>query len=132
MPTVLDTHAWIWWVTEDRRLSLSARRAIAAAEAHQTLWVSLISAWEVAKKVEKNQLVLDRPLVDWLDLVTTKHGLQMAELSRHVLVESCRLPAGLEGDPADQIIVATARDREATLITKDQRLRDYGHVRTLW
>ena len=132
MPTVLDTHAWMWWVTEDRRLSPAARRAISAAEARQTLWVSLISAWEIAKKVEKHQLVLDRPLMDWLDLATTRPGVQMAELSRHVLVESCRLPARFTGDPADQIIVATARDREATLITKDERIREYGHVRSLW
>lgn len=132
MPTLLDTHAWIWWVTEDRRLSAVARRAIASAQSRQALWVSLISVWEVAKKVEKNQLVLDRPLVDWLDLATTSPGLQMAEVSQHVLVESCRLPARFAGDPADQIIVATARDREATLVTKDDRIREYGHVRTLW
>jgi PIN domain nuclease of toxin-antitoxin system len=132
MPTLLDTHAWIWWVTRDRRLSPAARRAITAAQGRQTLWVSLISAWEVAKKVEKNQLVLDRPLTDWLDQATSMPGLQMAELTQHVLVESCRLPARFAGDPADQIIVATARDRDATLVTKDDRLREYGHVRTLW
>ena len=132
MPILLDTHAWIWWVTDDRRLSKTARLAIAKGESRNALWLSPISVWEVAKKVEKNQLILDRPLDDWLDLATATRGLQMADLSRHVLVESCRLPAGFAGDPADQIIVATARDREATLITRDERLHDYAHVRTLW
>jgi PIN domain nuclease of toxin-antitoxin system len=132
MPTLLDTHAWVWWVSEDRRLSTSARRAIVSAQSRKTLWLSLISTWEIAKKVEKQQLVLDRPLVDWLDRAMGQPGLQVAELSRDVLIESCRLPAGLVGDPADQIIVATARNREATLVTKDVRLREYAHVRTLW
>ena len=132
MPTLLDTHAWVWWVTEDRRLSRSALRTIERDQAKDALSLSLISIWEVAKKVEKGQLVLDRPLDDWLDLATHQRGLHLAELSRPILVESCRLPAPFHGDPADQIIVATARDRDATIITKDQRIREYAHVRTVW
>ena len=57
MPTLLDTHAWVWWVTEDRRLSPRARRAIERDLARDALWLSLISIWEVAKKVEKGQHV---------------------------------------------------------------------------
>ena len=132
MPTLLDTHAWVWWVTEDRRLSRPARRAIEKAEARGALWLSLISVWEVAKKVEKGQLVLDRPVDDWLDLATVHHGLHLAELTPPVLVESCRLPPPFHGDPADQIIVATARTREAIIVTKDQRIRGYVHVRSVW
>lgn len=132
MPTLLDTHAWVWWVARDRRLSRRARRAIEQAQATEALALSLISVWEVAKKVEKGQLVLDRPVDDWLDLATTQTGLHLIELTRPILVESCRLPAEFHGDPADQIIVATARDREAVIVTKDQRIRGYEHVRTLW
>jgi PIN domain nuclease of toxin-antitoxin system len=94
--------------------------------------VSLISLWEVAKKVEKGQLVLDRPLDDWLDLATAPPGLQLVELTRPILVESCRLPGPFHGDPADQIIVATARDREAVIVSRDDRIRRYDHVRSLW
>ena len=132
MPAVLDTHAWVWWVTGDRRLSRSARRAIDKAAAGDQLWLSLISVWEVAKKVEKRQLVLDRPVDHWLDLATVQSGLHLAELTRPVLVESCRLPPPFPGDPADQIIVATARDRDATIITKDEHIRGYAHVRSFW
>jgi PIN domain nuclease of toxin-antitoxin system len=60
MPTLLDTHAWVWWLTEDRRLSPRAKSAIAAGVAKRDLWISLISVWEVAKKVETQQLLLDR------------------------------------------------------------------------
>ena len=132
MPIVLDTHAWIWWITEDVRLSNPAREAIRASGARGSLWLSSISIWEIAKKIEKGQIVLDRALDDWLDHALEPAGIQTVTLSRSVLVESCRLPDGLSGDPADQIIVATARAQGAVLVTRDERLRQYPHIRTLW
>jgi PIN domain nuclease of toxin-antitoxin system len=132
MPTLLDTHAWVWWVTEDRRLSTRAKSRIATSMARQDLWISLISVWEVAKKVEKQQLIIDRPLDQWLDEAVTRPGLGVWEMTRTVLVQSCELPQPFHGDPADQILVATARERGATLVTKDQRIRRYRHVQSLW
>jgi PIN domain nuclease of toxin-antitoxin system len=132
MPTLLDTHAWVWWVTEDRRLSAVARRAIERSQAKGDLSLSLISVWEVAKKVEKAQLVLDRPVDQWLELALARPGLHLAELTRPILVESCKLPPRFHGDPADQLIVATARDCDAVIITKDARIRAYAHVRSVW
>jgi PIN domain nuclease of toxin-antitoxin system len=132
MPTLLDTHAWVWWLTEDRRLSKRAKSRIAASLAAHDLWISLISVWEIAKKVEKQQLVLDRPLDKWLDEAVTRPGLGVRELTRPILVESCELPQPFHGDPADQILVATARHHGAALITKDQRIRQYAHVQSLW
>jgi PIN domain nuclease of toxin-antitoxin system len=132
MPILLDTHAWVWWVTSDPRLSKKAKAAIAASAGDEQLWISLISVWEVAKKVEKGQLVLDRPIDQWLDQAVAADGLNAWELTRPVLVESCGLPQPFHGDPADQIIVATARQRGARLVTKDQRIREYPHVKTIW
>ena len=132
MPTLLDTHAWVWWVTEDRRLSKRAKSRIAASLAAHDLWISLISVWEIAKKVEKQQLVLDRPLDKWLDEAVARPGFGIRELTRPILVQSSELPQPFQGDPADQILVATARHHGATLITKDQRIRQYAHVQSLW
>ena len=132
MRILLDTHAWIWWVTEDRRLSPRARRALAAAEREQSAALSMISLWEVAKKVEKHQLVLDRPLDDWLDDAVARPGLQLIDLSRPILIDACRLPGSFHGDPADQIIVATARRVGAAVITKDAKIGAYAHVRSIW
>jgi len=132
MPTLLDTHAWVWWVTEDRRLSAAAKRAIERSQAKGELSLSLISVWEVAKKVEKAHLVLDRPVDQWLELAVARRGLHLVELTRPILVESCKLPPPFHGDPADQLIVATARDRDAAIITKDERIRAYAHVRSVW
>lgn len=132
MPTLLDTHAWVWWVTKDRRLSKRASRAIDTATGGDGLLLSAISLWEVAKKVDKKQLVLDRPIRDWLDQATGVSGLAVAELTPAILVDSCDLPQPFHGDPADQMIVATARHHHATLVTKDRNLQRYSHVQTLW
>lgn len=132
MPTVLDTHAWIWWVTSDRRLSRRARTAIDRAQGRGELWVSMISIWEIAKKIEQGQLALDRPLEEWFEAALSSEGLHVAEMTRPILIDSCRLPQPFHGDPADQIIVATARAHSATLVTRDARLRDYAQVRTVW
>jgi PIN domain nuclease of toxin-antitoxin system len=132
MPAVLDTHAWIWWVTKDRRLSRRARAAIERSRARGELWLSMNSIWEMAKKVEKGQIALDRQLDDWLESALAADGLQVADLTRPILVDSCRLPQPFHGDPADQIIVATARSHSATLVTRDTRLRNYRHVRSIW
>jgi PIN domain nuclease of toxin-antitoxin system len=109
MRTFLDTHAWIWWITADRRLSRRAEAAIRRAAAGDGVWISAISIWEIAKKVEKRQLTLDRPFRQWLQEAYGAAGLCVAELTPEILVESCELPQPFHGDAADQMIVATAR-----------------------
>jgi PIN domain nuclease of toxin-antitoxin system len=132
MPTLLDTHAWVWWVAADRRLSSRARATITRSAARRDLWISLISTWEVAKRVEKGQLTLDRPLDQWLDDALAKPGLGVWEMTRRILVDSCELPQPFHGDPADQIIVATARRHAAMLVTRDEAIARYPHVQTIW
>jgi len=132
MPIVLDTHAWVWWATGDRRLSANASRAIARGVRGEGVSLSVISIWEVAKKVEKKQLVLDRPLRQWMDQALGAAGLLLVELTPSILLESCELPQPFHGDPADQMIVASARHHRAALVTKDRDLRGYPHVQTVW
>jgi PIN domain nuclease of toxin-antitoxin system len=132
MRTFLDTHAWMWWVTEDRRLSKKAAASIRDAIAEGGVWLPAIAIWEIAKKVEKRKLVFDRPLRQWVEEATSVAGLLIADLTLSILVESCELPQPFHGDPADQMIVATVRQHDAVLITKDRRLRKYPHVDTVW
>jgi len=132
MPIVLDTHAWVWWVTHDRRLSRTAARAIRGAVAGGGASLSLISVWEVAKKVEKRQLVLDRPVRRWIEQAISEPGIVLVDLTPTILMDSCELPQPFHGDPADQMIVATARHLGAALVTRDDRLRKYPHVKSLW
>ena len=128
----LDTHAWAWWVTGDRRLSRRALGAICRAAARDGVWISAISIWEMAKKVEKRQLTLDRPFAQWLHEAHRAAGMYVAELTTEILVESCDLPQPFHGDPADQMIVATVRHHRGVLVTRDEQLQAYPHLRTLW
>jgi PIN domain nuclease of toxin-antitoxin system len=132
MPIVLDTHAWAWWVTDDPRLSRKAAHIIREAVRGTGVWLSMISVWEIAKKVERKQLVLDRPFREWIDQALSVPGLSLLELTPAILMDSCELPQPFHGDPADQIIVASARRHGATLVTKDGSLRRYEHVPTVW
>ncbi len=132
MRIFLDTHAWIWWVTRDRRLSSRALSAIRQAVEQDAVWLSAISIWELAKKAEKGQLVFDRPLRQWVRQALEVEGLLIAEITNEILLESCELPRPFHGDPADQIIVATVRHHGGLLITKDKAIRNYSHVQTLW
>ena len=128
----LDTHAWLWWVTQDKRLSSKARKMIETAAAKDGAWISAISIWEVAKKVEKNQLILDRGLRHWMHAALSRPGLYVAELTPDILIESCELPQPFHGDPADQMIVATVRHHRGLLVTKDAALHRYKPLVTAW
>lgn len=129
---LLDTHALVWWVGGDPALSAAAARRIERARRDQTLRVSAISAWEVAQLVERERLVLTLPVSDWLGLVGQIAGLQWVAIGPEVAAASVSLPGGLHKDPADRFLVATARQLGATLITRDEKLRAYEHVKTLW
>jgi PIN domain nuclease of toxin-antitoxin system len=127
---VLDTHIWIWWVNKDARLTVEHERAVSAHES-TGLAVSAISCWEVAKLVEVKRLMLDRPVENWIDAALKYPGIKLIELTPQIVVESTRLPGPFHRDPADQIIVATARILNCPLLTADERILQYPSVTTL-
>ena len=127
---LLDTHMWVWLVSDDHHLVDSHLRHIAAHEA-SGLNVSIISCWEVAKLVELGRLELDRPVLEWIESALRRPGVQLVELDPPIVVESTQLPGDFHRDPADQLIVATARILNCPLLTVDNRLQKYEHVRTL-
>lgn len=126
---ILDTHIWIWWVNESPRLTEKQKKII---DENKTsgLGVSIISCWEVAKLVEKSRLVLSIPVEEWLGKASTYPGIKVLEMSIPILVESTRL-IGFHNDPADQIIVATARINKAKLLTADGKILKYSGVKTI-
>lgn len=127
---LLDTHVWVWWVHGDKRLTPSQTAVIEDAET-DAIGVSVISCWEVAKLVERGRLGLPRPLEEWLALALGYPGVRLIELSPEIVVVSTRLPGTFHQDPADQIIVATARVNNCPLITSDQKIVSYEHVETV-
>ena len=131
---VLDTHALLWWANGDSQLSPGALEAIERemqADDGEIL-ISAISAWEIALLVEKGRLTLSMATDDWLDTVGEIEGVRFVALDAATAVESTRLPGGFHKDPADRMIVALARHFNAELITADEKIKEYRHVRTLW
>ena len=132
MRCLLDTCAWIWDVSDRRRLSKAARNAIDRAADRDELHLSVISCWEVAKLVEKGRLRLALPVREWIERALTRPGLTLLPLSPAVAIESTELPGRPSPDPADQIIVATARRHQLAVVTPDRRIGDYDGVRSVW
>ncbi len=123
---LLDTHEWVWWVNGDPALGPAAD--FLAANESAGLGVSIISCWEVAKKVEVGKLVLDRGLDAWLEGALAYPGVRLVDLTPAIVVESTRLPGPFHRDPANQMIVATARVLGVPLLTHDAKLVGYPHV----
>jgi len=126
---VLDTATWIWRASDPKRLTARARRAIDRAE-HAL--VSAISVWEVAMLVANRRIRLDRPVEQWVDVALALPGIQLASLEPAIAVRSTRLPGEFHPDPADRIIVATALENAAPIITPDERIRSNPHVQSAW
>jgi PIN domain nuclease of toxin-antitoxin system len=127
---VLDTHVWVWWVHGDAKLPKEHAQAIGERET-DGLGVSVISCWEVAKLVEFGRLVLPVTLDEWMNQALAYPGIRLLNLTPQIAIESSRLTAPFHKDPADQIIVATAREYGCELATLDDRIRRYGHVKLL-
>lgn len=127
---VLDTHIWVWWVHEDSQLTPQQKTWIREHE-DQGLGVSAISCWEVAKLVEYHGLTLPCLVAEWVDQALAYPGVQLLPLTPRIAVESTQLPGFFHRDPADQIIVATARVYGCPLLTADDKILRYPHVQLL-
>ena len=125
---LLDTHILIWWLNEDKRLSKKHFEAINKAE---SLFVSVISLWEIAKLVEHGRIELSLDVQEWLNAIVSSPELQVVELLAEIIVESTRLPGTFHKDPADQLIVATSRVLNCPLLTEDDKILKYEHVQTI-
>lgn len=125
---LLDTHAAIW-ITEDQPLASSAVDAIDAAyRTGSTIFVSAITAWEVGLLVSRNRLSLVAKPERWFQRLLAIPGVKLADLSPDILIASSFLPGEPPKDTADRIILATARDLGATLVTRDRLLLKYGEA----
>ena len=127
---ILDTHIWVWWVDDSQQLR-DRQRQIIQDNVQNGLGVSAISCWEVAKLVEYGRLELACPIEEWMEQAVAYPGMQLLELTPRIAIESTKLPGSFHRNPADQIIVATARVYDIPLLRADSRILQYPHVRTL-
>ena len=126
-PTLLlDTHTAIW-LTENQPIASTAVEAIDAVyQSGGMLLVSPITAWEVGLLVSRNRLSLVAKPERWFQRLLAIPGVRLADLSPDILIASSFLPGEPPRDPADRILLATARESGATLVTRDRLLLKYG------
>ncbi|NCT56415.1 MAG: type II toxin-antitoxin system VapC family toxin [Legionella sp.] len=121
---LLDTHAWLWFVAGDTTLSPSMRTLMNTAIQEGELYLSSISFWEVGMLVAKKRIVLNCPSLVWIKQASAK--LQLINLTAEIAVDSCELPDDFHGDPADRMIVASARVKNLVLLTRDNHILKYS------
>ena len=129
---LLDTHVWVWSKADPSKISPAAKEVLTHLREEDRLLISAISVWEVARLVEVGRLTMGMDLDVWVRRALETPRLSVAELTPDVSIESNRLPGDFHRDPADRIIVATARVTGATIITADRAIRSYPHVSSLW
>ena len=128
---LLDTHVWWWSLTEPENLSKKAIALIKQAKTDER-FISSVSIWEFAMMVAKKRIELKISPAKWLTRAIDETGIMVIELSPDMATDSCSLPGEFHKDPADRIIVATARVYNLTLLTKDQKILDYPNVKSVW
>jgi len=128
---LLDTHTWIWSHSATKLLSDNVTKLIQTTQTDQRA-IASISIWEFAMMVTKGRITVKIDPKRWLNNAIGMSGLQVIELTPEIAMESCRLPGDFHRDPADRIIVATARTHNLTLLTKDRKILDYPHVKAVW
>ena len=131
---VLDTHVLIWTVQGDSRLGTAAARTIEKEGRVRGVGVSAISPWEIALLAERGRLRLDRDVGEWIEATLDLSAFRLLPIEPAIAVASVRLPSPMPADPADRLIVATARHHGAQLLTVDRQILAFGaqgHVRTL-
>lgn len=129
-PLLIDTHYWIWLQFGTReRLTSTSLDLITSAGAQGILFLSVMSVWEVAMLESKGRLDLYTTCAQWVEEALAMPGLTLAPFTPAIAIEITRLPGTFHGDPADRIIVSTARALKARLLTSDKNIRAYARQR---
>ncbi len=126
---ILDTHVWIWWMSNPEKLSATAHREIDAAS---RIGVSVLSCWEMAILITNGRLKLDRDTLIWIRKALAKPKVELLPLTPEIAVASAEFDESFHGDSTDRMIVATAQYHKANLVTADQRILGSGKCKSIW
>lgn len=125
---LLDTCTFIWLTTDPKQLS---KDTLGLIENSEQIWLSAISALEIGTKIRKGKLRLHTPLAEWLEKSLRYYGITESPITIPIATLATELPP-IHSDPADRILIATALVNKLTLLTPDEKIRSYPHVKTLW
>jgi PIN domain nuclease of toxin-antitoxin system len=129
---ILDTHVWLWWISSPEKLAADAAQAINDAAENNGIVISSISAWELALLVEKGRLMLSIDVQDWIRKTESLPFVRFVPVDNAIALRSVSLRGTFHADPADRIIAATALVMGLSLVTKDEKIRAYPYLRTIW
>lgn len=128
---LLDTHIWLWWMFRSGDLAPTVLERLDRMAAGDRPLLSAISLWETAMLVERGRVTLDRDLGSWLRAAAAPECVDLVPITPDVAAESALLPATLHRDPADRLLIATARVMSCPVLTRDERILKSGLVK-LW
>ena len=129
---LLDTHTLVWWISNPEKLSEKARKCIEREQKIGEILVSAISVWEIYLLVKKDRLQFTMDTQTWFETIERLPFVRFIPIDNKIAAKSVTLPETFHADPADRMIVATARELGASLITADERIRAYKHVKSVW
>jgi len=129
---VIDTHVLVWWSTKSKKLSKKAAQEFEIHKKRQEVCVSSISLWEIALLVKKGKINFTIGFDIWLKEIESVSFLRFIPVDNSIAINSINLPDFTNKDPADKIIVATAINLGAKLITSDRRILNYKGVNAIW
>ena len=124
-PLLLDTHCWLW-IESGHQENFSEGGLLALEQERRSggLMISVISIWEVALLDSKGRIRLSLPCEEWVS--QARAGYELAPLTPEIAIESNHLPGDFHTDPVDRILAATARRLGVRLLTRDDKLLQYG------
>ncbi|HSI73246.1 MAG TPA: type II toxin-antitoxin system VapC family toxin [Fimbriimonas sp.] len=125
---LLDTHIWVWWVQGSSRLNSEQRLTLQEAEGG-SIYVSAISLLEISRAVALGGMQLPIPTQSWFETALTYPGIRLIGLTPDIATLAYHLPEPFHKDPADRVIVATALTLDVPLMSADQKINEYPHIR---
>ena|SRR3990167_3734270 len=123
---LLDTHVWIWYVNGSEDLNKIVRKKITMALYNNEASLAAISLWEVSMLDKKQRIILGMPCLEWINKFLELTHVRILPITPAIATESCYLPGNIHADPADRMIIATARVEGCTLVTRDKRILIYS------
>jgi len=130
MKLLLDTCCIVWAISEPSSLSKTAKALLTSDESE--ICVSAISAAEIACAAERGRIVIDRHWKKWFRYYVGLNEWQVEDITLEIMEEAYSLPESFHADPADRVMVATARLKNYTILTADKRILAYPHVKSAW
>lgn len=125
---ILDTHIWVWWNQNDPKLASTHKQAI-DHNRNNGIGICTITLIEIARLVQQGRIILPLPIHEWFSIALALEGVMLITITPSIAIDAVNLPGDFHKDPADRLIVATARTLDCPLITADRQILSYPYVK---